>query len=139
MYVMHEMDGLNKGNEPWTNNTDFARKLFEIKATVKRIGQPVYMSPIFFTHHLSGERSTTANSMLYNANGRGVAKSKTNGSPSLNETQPNTGWDTLNWKLPVHAKSWGAVPNVDDSNFPKPHGAVDQTETLIQWNSKLTP
>ncbi len=138
MYVLDQMDGKNKGDEPWTNDSALADELFCLRATAKRKKQLILMSPIFFTQHLSGERSTVAQSMLYNANGRSL-KSKTD-----TRLQINTGWDTLNWEPPVQAFEWGKhEPNMESDSttaiFLKGKALKQQAKSRMNWQSKLVP
>jgi|GEM_PF-6845841 len=128
MWVMPQMDGRNKGNEPWINDSPMAEKMFTVTSSVKRSGQQIFMSPVFFTQHLSGERECRAKSMLYNANGRGVGV-RSNSETGRSNYQPNTGWDTLNWQVPVRASEWGSVL-LDD---------LQQSASSINWHSLLIP
>ena len=138
MYVMKYMDGKNKGIEPWTSDSKLASKLFCLQATVKRDGQLIFMSPVFYSQHMQGERSAIAQSMLYNANGRSIQ------SKPDNRFQANTGWDTLNWNRPVKAIEWGkrdpSVHNVSATDiFTKGRKLELNAQSKIHWQSKLVP
>jgi hypothetical protein len=128
MWVMQQMEGRNKGNEPWVNDSPVADKLFTVSSSVKRAGQQIFMSPVFFTQHLSGQRECRAKSMLYNANGRGVGV-RSNSETERSNYQPNTGWDTLNWQVPTRASEWGSVL-LD---------GLQQSASSIKWHSLLIP
>jgi hypothetical protein len=128
MWVLQQMEGRNKGNEPWTRDSPLAEKLFSAQATAKRNGQTIFMSPVFFTQHLAGERNTFAQSLLYNANGRNLG-GKTSSESEQTRFQPNTGWDTLNWEVPVQTLEWGQV------NIDVPYSS----DSKLSWGSLLTP
>ena len=138
MYIMKYMDGKNKGIEPWTSDSKLAGKLFCIQATAKRSGQKIFMSPVFFSQHLADERNTVSEAMLYNANGRSVQAK-----PDW-RFQANTGWDTLNWELPVQAFEWGkhepSVASVSATDiFTNGKAVRRNARSKINWQSKLTP
>ncbi len=127
MWVMQQMDGRNKGDEPWINDSPMADKLFTLTSSVKRTGQQIFMSPVFFAQHLGGERECRAKSMLYNANGRGVG-ARSNSEIDRSNYQPNTGWDTLNWQVPVTVREWGGVSE-----------GKAKSEVSIKWHQILVP
>jgi hypothetical protein len=138
MYVMKYMDGKNKGIEPWASDNKLASTLFSIQASAKRNGQTIFMSPVFFSQHLAGERTTVSRAMLYNANGREIKDNIDR------RFQANTGWDTLNWKTPVQAIEWGKhEPSVDSvsatSIFTTGRKLRRETQTKLNWQPKLVP
>ncbi len=138
MYVMVYMDGKNKGIEPWTSDSKLVSEHFCIQASVKRNGQMIFMSPVFFSQHLAGDRTTVSQAMLYNANGR-LIKAE----PEA-RFQANTGWDTLNWEPPVKAFEWGKhEPSVESVSatavFTTGRKVKTHAKTKINWQPKLTP
>jgi hypothetical protein len=76
-----------------------------------------------------------AEAMFYNANGR---------SPGGNSnTQPNTGWDTLNWTAPVAAPEWSGIDplyqgGVDDL-FSGSLAAPAASRVTLNWQARLVP
>ena len=109
MWVMAGSLPHEKGNEPWTKNTEEARKLASEYFSVITVAQaksnvPIF-SPSLFKKANSKGGVAISQAMIYNANGR---DSNVRATPtSLQDSdfpqrggatyQPNTGWDTLQW------------------------------------------
>lgn len=107
MYVLTDMLPEQKGQEPWTHDQERAEALFSVIGVARLAGQPPAFSPRIFPNPAiaSGGDVAYAEALVYNANGR--TDGPTGGSTT---TQPDTGWDTLNWEPVVQAPEWGAAP-----------------------------
>jgi hypothetical protein len=136
MYVVRGMRPREKGNEPWVIDHDAARDMFAVVAVATRTPAATFMSRIFPV--AEGGQVAVAGGLLYNANGN---RSETAKSPAH---QPDTGWDTLNWAIPVQAPEWGEGRPSDRGSDPwavfrdgkrvGPGAAV-----RLNWQGKLVP
>lgn len=136
MHVVRGMQPLEKGNEPWVTDDAAARDLFAVVAVATRTPAATFMARIFPI--AKGDQVAVAGGLLYNANGN---RSETAQSPAH---QPDTGWDTLNWAIPVRAPEWGAGQPSDRGSDPwavfrdakrvGPGAAV-----RLNWQGKLVP
>jgi len=97
----------------------------------------IWLSPRVFRAP-GGRQMAVAGGLLYNANGNRVAASM------RAATQPDSGWDTLNWVPPVQAPEWGggdptiragdALAVFTSSKQTGPKAAV-----RLNWQGKLVP
>jgi hypothetical protein len=138
MYVMQEMEPVKKGREPWVADARAAADLFAVVAVATRKPAAVWLSPRVFNAP-SGKQVAVAGGLLYNANGNRVSAS------NASSTQPDTGWDTLNWQPPVRAPEWrpdgtptiraGDPLAIFRSSKPTGPGAA----VRLNWQGKLVP
>lgn len=136
MHIVRGMRPHQKGNEPWVTDRPAARDLFAVVALATRKPAATFMSGIFPA--AQGDQVAVAGGLLYNANGN---RSKTAKSSAY---QPDTGWDTLNWAIPVRAPEWGVGQPSDRGSDPwavfrdarrvGPGAAV-----RLNWQGKLAP
>lgn len=136
MYVVRGMRPRAKGNEPWVADNGTARDMFAVVAVATRRPATTFMSRIFPA--AEGDQVAVAGSLLYNANGNRVAATKSAA------YQPDTGWDTLNWAIPVRAPEWGVGQPSDRGSDPwavfrdaKRVGAG--AAVRLNWQGKLVP
>jgi len=107
-------------------------------AVATRKPAAVWLSPRVFNAP-SGKQVAVAGGLLYNANGNRVSAS------NASSTQPDTGWDTLNWQPPVRAPEWrpdgkptiraGDPLAIFKSSKPTGPGAA----VRLNWQGKLVP
>jgi len=151
MHVIRGSNADNKGSEIWTNLPERADEYFTVIAAAhRRLGEtqkllgttklPIFKDVLFSNPNREGYLAFSQ-AMIYNANGRGLAASSND-----NLFQPNTGWDTLNWKPPVRAPEWMH----SNANFGDKKPAADiftgkfdargkSSEVRINWQAKLVP
>jgi hypothetical protein len=138
MHVMQGMEPTKKGREPWVTDARAAADLFAVVAVATRTPAAVWLSPRVFNAP-SGEQVAAAGGLLYNANGNRASAS------NASSTQPDTGWDTLNWQPPVRAPEWrpdgtptiraGDPLAIFKSSKPTGPGAA----VRLNWQGKLVP
>lgn len=129
-----------KGREPWTRATDAdkdrAEKLFTVVGFAHHEFQTLFSPQVFRS---GGERGMTtfAQAVLYNANDQVPP------SGSAGQTQPNVGWDTLNWTPTVAAPEWGSKPSVAEKKWPwevfSAARDVAGMRVKLNWQAKLMP
>ena len=140
MYVMIDMVPEEKGDEPWTGDDQLAEELFTVVASAKRKQpHPVFRDKVYRDPNRHGI-SAFAQSMVYNANSRQVKHTS-------KDTQPPTGWDTLNWTPnrngQVRAPEWGGVkPRFRGAGklpslFLGRRPADDHCQVRLNWQAKL--
>jgi len=140
MYVMSDSAPDLKGIEPWTSNTILADKKFTVLAVVHRKPKAADFGQKLFGIGSEKGITATAQAMFYNANGRRIPEQR----PPKSPTQPDTGWDTLNWKPPVQAPEWGdTAPTNSGGNvldiFQSSHSPDRPSQIQLNWQAKLTP
>ncbi len=93
-------------------------------------------SKVFPTGNDRGQ-TVYAQAIFYNAN----EQKSPSGVPGT--TQPNVGWDTLNWLPPVAAPEWGAEPSVAEKKWPweifSAARNVPGMRVHLNWQAKLMP
>jgi len=145
VYLMRDSSPKQKGYEPWAVENDPAKgnsaeQIFTLIAFAwRQKGETVMGAPLFKNPNTEG-RLTYSMAMFYNANGRKVPKSQ----PAAGMVQPNTGWDTLNWAMPVNAPEWGADPRdgADSGLWTIITGDVPANSSArikLNWQAKLMP
>lgn len=140
MYVMRDMQPLDKGNEPWTRDRQQAASLFSVVVIATREPwQPAFSSSVYRTPYRKQGTTAVAQSMFYAANGRREIKDV-----GKNPRQPDTGWDTLNWTPPVEAPEWGLSDPSHQGDRPwdvltGKHKPLRLAEVRIHWLAKLVP
>jgi hypothetical protein len=137
MYVMREMKPAEKGREPWVTDPRAAADLFAVVAVATREPAAVWLSPRIFAA-ASGRPAAVAGGLLYNANGNRVSV------PGPAATQPDTGWDTLNWQPPVKAPEWGrGSPTIRGGDalavFTSSKPTGPKAAVRLNWQGKLVP
>lgn len=140
MYVMSDSTPDLKGIEIWTGNSILAEKRFTVLAVAHRKPRAADFGSKLFG--IGSERgiTATAQAMFYNANGR-----KMPAQPQPKSLiQPDTGWDTLNWKPPVQAPEWGDTAPTDSGGdildlFQSSHAPDRPSQIQLNWQAKLTP
>jgi hypothetical protein len=137
MHVLREMKPAAKGREPWVTDSQAAADLFAIVAVATREPAAVWLAPRVFGAP-GGRTAAVAGGLLYNANGNRVAAAR--GGTS----QPDTGWDTLNWAPPIRAPEWGVGPPSVRRGDPlavfkssQPTGPL--ATIRLNWQGKLVP
>ena len=137
MYVLRGMEPSTKGREPWVADARAAADLFAVVAVATREPAAVWLAPRVFGAP-GGLQAAVAGGLLYNANGNRVSAS------ASAATQPDTGWDTLNWQPPVKAPEWGSgtpTIRVGDAlavfTSSKPTGP--KAAVRLNWQGKLVP
>lgn len=137
MYILQGMHPHGKGvDEPWLTHDEQAEELFCITAYVSRPA-PTVLGSVIFKHSNVDERFAIASALVYNANGRIMAENP-------GSTQPNTGWDTLNWEPPVRAAEWGdhkpsERSDVDWWQLMSPREVSQKNRVKLNWQVKLVP
>ena len=101
MFVMTETDyeRYPKGAEPWTNDAEAADEYFSVLVAAESEFRPSVFSPSYFKKARKDGSVAISQAMIYNLNGRN--KDAPFGRPiefKKEVFQPNTGWDTLQWK-----------------------------------------
>jgi hypothetical protein len=137
MYVLREMNPAEKGREPWVADARAAADLFAVVAVATREPAAVWLAPWVFTA-AGGRPAAVAGGLVYNANGNRVLVS----GPSA--TQPDTGWDTLNWQPPVEAPEWGGgSPTIRAGDawavFTSSQPSGPKARVRLNWQGKLVP
>ena len=143
LYVVKGSKADSKGTEPWTNSPQQAEEMFAVQVFVKRPAPPAILTPPLFRNPNTKGIVSIGESLVYNANGRRV----TGPTSPPGMTQPDTGWDTLNWKAPVRAFEWGPGENspgdleratsMFSAGQKMRSGATTHIE--LNWQSKLAP
>jgi len=136
---MHVVSGMlpeAKGDEPWVTDDQAARDLFAVVAVATRKPSPNLLPRIFGAPR--GEQVAVAGGLLYNGNGNRVDPE------SKSAFQPDTGWDTLNWAIPVQAPEWGVgKPTVHGGDafavFKKSKPVGPGAAVRLNWQGKLVP
>ena len=145
MYVMRDSTPDSKGKEDWTADSADGRLMAERRFTLiafarrEPTASPLQLDGVFDNPTANGT-STYAQSLVYNANGR-------SDEISAGPTQPDTGWDTLNWRREpaIAAPEWGDhIPSGggEDSMFSLFRGSLSATDTAkvkLNWQAKLVP
>lgn len=131
-----------KGLENWTRATDADKSRAEEMFTMVGFAHRDYaslFSPRVFPSGNQRGITTFAQSLFYNANEQRPVS--TGGKPG--STQPNVGWDTLNWAPPVAAPEWASKPTVAEKQWPweifKAARKVPGTQVRLNWQAKLMP
>jgi len=141
MYVMRDMDSKRKGRERWTKATRQGKRLaegyFTVIAVVHRKRRGAIIGSSLFKKPSKEGTFAVAQAMFYNANGRDLASGS-------NRTQPNTGWDTLNWEPPVKAFEWGKHKVTTGGGNPLDvfrgrKRPTMQSRVKLNWQAKLIP
>jgi hypothetical protein len=137
MYVMREMKPAEKGREPWVADARAAADLFAVVAVATREPAAVWLAPRVFGAP-GGRPAAVAGGLLYNANGNRVSAS------AAAATQPDTGWDTLNWQPPVTAPEWGwGRPTIRTGDplavFKSSKPSGPKATVRLNWQGKLVP
>ena len=149
MFVMTGMEPDSKGNEAWTSNDRLAEKHFTIIVAAQRKPKPSSFGPGLFKNPFKKGTICFSQAIVYNANGRDI-DDNANGL-----TQPNTGWDTLNWQPPIKAPEWrNGKPSESNSGgtggrFPwqwkiptnvfTGRKSIRSAEVKLNWQSMLVP
>src|SRR5579872_4522473 len=140
VYVMLDSDPASKGHEIWTVNSRLAEKRFTVLAMAHRAPHSALFGGSLFRLDSNHGVTATAEAMYYNANGSRVPDKPSKDS----KTQPDTGWDTLNWNPPVTALEWGDSTPTEaggdpsallEGAFPPPAAA----KIKLNWQAKLVP
>jgi hypothetical protein len=131
------MNPAEKGREPWVADARAAADLFAVVAVATREPAAVWLAPWVFTA-AGGRPAAVAGGLVYNANGNRVLVS----GPSA--TQPDTGWDTLNWQPPVEAPEWGGgSPTIRAGDawavFTSSQPSGPKARVRLNWQGKLVP
>jgi hypothetical protein len=140
MYVMRDMQSMDKGNEPWTHDSQRAAELFTVVAIAHRDPWKAPFSPVVYRTPYSKQGTFAfSQSMFYGANGRREIKTA-----GKDTRQPDTGWDTLNWTPPVQAPEWGLSDPSHEGTRPwealiGKHKPLRLAEVRINWLAKLVP
>lgn len=137
MHVMRDMQPAAKGREPWVTDPRAAGDLFAVVAVATREPAAVWLAPRVFGKP-GGRQAAVAGGLLYNANGNRVTAA------GASETQPDTGWDTLNWQSPVKAPEWGrGNPTVRSGDplaaFKSSRPTGPGAAVRLNWQGKLAP
>lgn len=161
MYMISLSTAAKKGNEPWTDpwavpivGARLVEQMFTVIAAVESKPHAAVAADHFFKR--SGEKRgnvTVAQAMFYSATARnatvdGTLNAKTN--PPL--TQPDTGWDTLQWRNTkigepptIIAPEWS---NGNPSKGPASWGlesirsdkkTIDSARIQHNWQAMLSP
>jgi len=140
MYVMRDPTRAGKKREQWTGGAPDERRLaeryFTVLVVVHRRKREAPIGPIIYRNAAKEGHYAVAQAMFYNANGTG---------PDKRTRQPNTGWDTLNWKPPMRAWEWGdhdpSNGSASDALRPFVGGlrATRESRVKINWQAKLVP
>jgi hypothetical protein len=150
MYIIKNSTPDTKGSEEWTTDKGRleAEQMFTLVVYARRTHGQKRFDSSTFTFSSDGDRLCQAQAMVYNANGRELAKG------DEMQSQPNTGWDTLNWTPPVKAPEWGARTedggkgrlsgmSLDIPAFPLDVFYKRKVEpcaqTKLNWQAKLIP
>jgi hypothetical protein len=149
MYVMRDMTPTFKGHEPWAESDPaLADSYFSLIVAARRNTRPSSFGPGMFVNANKNGTTCFAQALLYNANSRDMDDPD-------DKFQPNTGWDTLNWKAPVKAPEWrNGAPS--GSRYGHAGGtwpwewelptavftgmsAGDRAQVRLNWQCKLVP
>jgi hypothetical protein len=149
MFVMKDSSPQEKGLEPWaTGDRNLADERFTILVAASLARKPSSFAPGLFTQADGPGTTCFSQAMIYNANGRDLTvKSE--------HTQPNSGWDTLNWTPTVKAPEWSrARPTQGGTSSPGSNwpweitlptavftGQPNESFATVKpnWQCKLTP
>ncbi|MDR0705585.1 MAG: Tad domain-containing protein [Planctomycetaceae bacterium] len=136
-----------KGYEPWTRNADEADQLFTIIAAVQIKPRLTGIADHLFKQPNKNDDTVIAQVIVYPAGGRDMDDNK-NEQPNTNDEQPNTGWDTLQWKMSpnIIAPEWWAQASPRGNRidlFKLFTGTKIDSESKaavkLNWQAKLTP
>jgi hypothetical protein len=144
MYVMRDSAPAMKGYEPWTLDPIAAERYFTVLAHATNVQTPAFGAPRFFPKPTVAGPVCFAQAMVYNASGRDVPAGGGSPTSAPGVRQPNTCWDTLNWRFPVKAPEWGADPAGDAkgeawSVFFGSKPADSYCQVHLNWQAKLVP
>lgn len=129
--AMRSQDGSRKGYEAWVNDKLAAERLFTVMAFAHR-QRPASIAGKFFGEPKPATVVAYSQAMIYNGNPQiaGVGGA----------TQPQVGWDTLNWEGPAkefdhpdHPRS-GSILNLSNVL-----GQADPPKVKVNWQAKLVP
>jgi len=129
----------NKGAERWTTATVEGRRAaeqyFTALAVCRRDYRPLISPRVFKTPHDHG-LTTVAQAIVYNANPQQANVSNDS------STQPQVGWDTLNWDFSQRPiPEWEAEPSRQSMRWPWEllQGLEQAPVVKLNWQPKLVP
>ncbi|MCC9608586.1 pilus assembly protein TadG-related protein [Blastopirellula sp. JC732] len=128
----------HKGREPWIKDERLAERYFTVVGFAYRPAEESVFSANVFANSHPGGTFAYAQGMVYNAN------EQVEPPTSPGSTQPNVGWDTLNWESPVRAPEQGSGNARTGAVWPWEFfsgNAINSNEARVQlnWQAKLVP
>jgi hypothetical protein len=131
----------NKGNESWRQDANRAEDLFTLIGFARRGPKNSLFLPNVMKAPSVFDSGTAAygQAMVYNANEPEAVTADGSGT-----TQPNVGWDTLNWEPSVTAPEHGSEPTKARADWPwelftGASGGSENARVKLNWQAKLIP
>ncbi len=128
-----------KGREPWTGTSprglQLAEEYFTVIGVAHRDYEPVFSSRLYPAPAGTG-LTAYAQAIFYNANPQRLASGSA-------QTQPQLGWDTLNWDPGIRVPQWAAPALRSAPKWPWDafDGSTSQTvaKVRLNWQARLMP